>query len=256
MTASLTENSFHSARCHYKLNVSSTWWMDLSAKIYFDQVSAPFSVTLWLSPFLSSFLSSFHLSFFPSLSFRWETLPHGLRFYLSCSRQAWCLAVICEPRPWAMCFRVSMCVHATLILAWFSQTAKQSDWLELCRVTWDKENIRRVILADQTATLLQGPSYELWYTDCHAWEDRSSKGDGLTSRSTWGHTAITCCKKRKRKREKEKLIERNHVMKWVLAECDWCQTCLHSKNSEFTWSFDGVKNCQASRTGRMCSIDT
>lgn len=200
MTASLTENSFPSTRCHYELNVSSTWWMDFSAKIYFDQVSALCCLTPWLSPFLPPSATVFQV-----LSFCQATSLHRRLFFLSYSRQAWCLAVICELEPWAMCFRVSewvcVCACATLIPASVSQTAKQSDWLELGRVTWDKENIRRVILADQTAALLQGPSYELCYTGCHAWEDRSSGGDGLTLRFTWGHTAITCCRKSKRKRE-------------------------------------------------------
>lgn len=208
MTAFLTENSFPSIRCHCELNVSSTWWMDFSAKIYFDQVSAPFCLTLWLSPFLLSFPSLCHcfssLIFF-SFFFCQATPLHRRLFFLPYSRQAWCLAVICEPEPWAMCFRVSelvsVCMCATLIPASVSQTAKQSDWLELGRVTWDKENIRRVILADQTAALLWEPSYELCYTGCHAWEDRRSGGDGLTVRFTWGHTAITCCRKSKRQTE-------------------------------------------------------
>lgn len=115
MTASLTENSFPSTRCRYELNVSSTWWMDLSAKIYFDQVSAPFCLTPWLSLF--SPLSSLLLPIYCFSSFFVKQL-HSIAFlfFLSYSRQAWCLAVICEPEPWAMCFRVSewawVCVRA------------------------------------------------------------------------------------------------------------------------------------------------
>lgn len=105
MTASLTGNSFHSARCHYKLNVSSTWWMALSAKIYFDQVSALFCVTLWLSPFSLSSLLFLH-----SVSAKMTPL-RTLLFCLSYSRQAQCLSVICRSRPWAMWLRVPVCAR-------------------------------------------------------------------------------------------------------------------------------------------------
>lgn len=85
MTASLTENSFPSARCHYELNVSSTWWMDLSAKIYFDQVSAPFCATPWLSPFLPSSPSSCHLLFFFFLSLLFFVKQlRSIGFFFSC----------------------------------------------------------------------------------------------------------------------------------------------------------------------------
>lgn len=155
MTASLTENSFPSIHCHCELNVSSTWWMAFSAKICFDQVSALFCLTPPDSAPFSS-LSSFCRKV---LSFFCQATPvHRRLAFLLCSGQALCLAVICEPKPWAMCFRVSglvsVCMCTTLIPASVSQTTKQSDWLELGRVNWDKGSIRRVILADQTATLL------------------------------------------------------------------------------------------------------
>lgn len=127
MTASLTENSFPSTRCHYELNVSSTWWMDFSAKIYFDQVSALCCLTPWLSPFLPPSATVFQV-----LSFCQATSLHRRLFFLSYSRQAWCLAVICELEPWAMCFRVSewvcVCACATLIPG-LSQSDGQAEWL-------------------------------------------------------------------------------------------------------------------------------
>lgn len=86
MTAPLKENSFPSIGCHRELNVSSTWWMDFSAKIYFDQVSTPFCLTPWLSPFPPAF-SSLASSF----------LFHLSLFFLSYSRQAWCLAWSASP---------------------------------------------------------------------------------------------------------------------------------------------------------------
>ena len=99
------------------------------------------------------------------------------------------------------CVCLCVCVCATLILASVSQTAKQSDWLELGRVTWDKENIRRVILADQTAALLQRASYELCYTGCHAWEGRSS----LTLRFTRGSRCCGMLWKKKKTWEEERV---------------------------------------------------
>lgn len=136
MTASLTGNSFHSARCHYKLNVSSTWWMALSAKIYFDQVSALFCVTLWLSPFSLSSLLFLH-----SVSAKMTPL-RTLLFCLSYSRQAQCLSVICRSRPWAMWLRVPVCARVWMrekkrkkrkekkdIDPGYIQSVSQAEWL-------------------------------------------------------------------------------------------------------------------------------
>lgn len=155
MTASLTENSFPSTRCHCELNVSSTWWMDFSAKIYFDPVSAPFCLTPWLSLFLLSFPSLCHC--FSSLIFLFVRQLHSTGACFSCRTVdkhdvlQWSVSPGPEP---CVSESASVCMCPTLIPASVSQTAKRSDWLELGRVTWDKENIRRVILADQTAALL------------------------------------------------------------------------------------------------------
>lgn len=105
-------NSFLSACCHCELNVSSAWWMALSAKIYFDQVSALLCLTPLTQPFPPFFFS--------------QGTPKA-QVFLLCSRQAQSLAVICKPRPRAMYFRASPCLCAALIVASVSQTAKQ--WL-------------------------------------------------------------------------------------------------------------------------------
>ena len=125
-----------------------------------------------------------------------------------------------------------VCVCATLIQSSVSQTTKQSDWSELGRVTWDKENIRRVILANQTAALLPGPSHELCYTDCHAWEDRSSGGDGLTLRFTLGHTAITCYRKGTGRQSSRSLSKESASWREYWQRLIDARLFLHSKNSE------------------------
>lgn len=83
--------------------------MDLSAQIYFDQVSALLCLTPLTQP-LSPFFS--------------QGTPKA-QVFLLCSRQAQSLAVICKPKPRAMYFRASPCLCAALIVASVSQTAKQ-----------------------------------------------------------------------------------------------------------------------------------
>ena len=138
MTASLTENSFPSTRCHYELNVSSTWWIDLSAKIYFDQVSAPFCVTPWLSPFLSSFPSFCHLLFFKSVFLLSNPTPYASVF--SCHTVdkhdvlQWSVSPSPEPcvsESVCVCVHVSVCVYicAHNIDSGFTQSDSQAEWL-------------------------------------------------------------------------------------------------------------------------------
>lgn len=94
--------------------------MDLSAKIYFDQVSAPFYLTPWLSLFLRFPLIYCALN--PSFFVK-QLYSTGLCFFYC---MAWCPAVIFELKALSHVFQ-SQCLCAALILASVSQTTKQ--WL-------------------------------------------------------------------------------------------------------------------------------
>lgn len=89
----------------------------------------------------------------PTLPFCWATLVFSSAMQqtgmMSCSDLR-----ASSPEP-CVSESVSVCVQH-----WSgpqSVRRPSGDWLVLSRVTWDTGNIRRVILADQTAATLQGP---------------------------------------------------------------------------------------------------
>lgn len=235
MTAPLKENSFPSIGCHWELNVSSTWWMDFSAKIYFDQVSTPFCLTPWLSPFPPAFFFQVLPLLFCSICSCFSCLPVDKRDVLL-DLQARALSHVFQSQ-W-----VSECVCTTLIPASVSQTAR-AEWLIGARQcdlrqgehtqSYSSRSNSSAIIGALAWVMLFGWPCMRRQEELRAWFD------------TWIHLGLRCCYmlEEKRQTELEKIIERKswkeywQDLSWFRAvifyKLKQCENCI--RNIQNVW---------------------